>query len=127
MFRYMGGWATKITGSTIPLSLPGEYLSYIVREPVGVVGQIIPWNFPLLMAAWKIAPALAAGCTIVLKAAEQTPLSALRLAEIIQEAGVPPGMWSTFSLASAKRRAPLLLRIPMWTRWHSRVPPTWAN
>jgi phenylacetaldehyde dehydrogenase len=92
MFRYMGGWATKITGSTIPLSLPGEYLSYTVREPVGVVGQIIPWNFPLLMAAWKIAPALAAGCTIVLKAAEQTPLSALRLAEIIQEAGVPPGV-----------------------------------
>jgi phenylacetaldehyde dehydrogenase len=63
-----------------------------VREPVGVVGQIIPWNFPLLMAAWKIAPALAAGCTIVLKAAEQTPLSALRLAEIVQEAGVPPGV-----------------------------------
>jgi phenylacetaldehyde dehydrogenase len=92
MFRYMGGWATKITGSTLPLSLPGEYLSYTVREPVGVVGQIIPWNFPLLMAAWKIAPALAAGCTIVLKAAEQTPLTALRLAELVQEAGVPPGV-----------------------------------
>ena len=80
MFRYMAGWATKITGSTLPLSLPGEYLSYTVREPVGVVGQIIPWNFPLLMAAWKLAPALAAGCTVVLKAAEQTPLTALRLA-----------------------------------------------
>jgi phenylacetaldehyde dehydrogenase len=92
MFRYMAGWATKISGSTLPLSLPGEYLSYTVREPVGVVAQIIPWNFPLLMAAWKIAPALAAGCTIVLKAAEQTPLTALRLAEIIQEAGVPPGV-----------------------------------
>ena len=92
MFRYMGGWATKITGSTLPLSLPGEYLSYTVREPVGVVGQIIPWNFPLLMAAWKIAPALAAGCTIVLKAAEQTPLTALRLAELIVEAGVPAGV-----------------------------------
>jgi len=92
MFRYMGGWATKIRGTTLPLSLPGEYLSYTVREPVGVVGQIIPWNFPLLMAAWKIAPALAAGCTIVLKAAEQTPLSALRLAELIQEAGVPNGV-----------------------------------
>jgi phenylacetaldehyde dehydrogenase len=92
MFRYMGGWATKITGSTLPLSLPGEYLSYTMREPVGVVGQIIPWNFPLLMAAWKLAPALAAGCTIVLKAAEQTPLSALRLAELIAEAGVPPGV-----------------------------------
>ena len=92
MFRYMAGWATKITGSTLPLSLPGEYLSYTVREPVGVVGQIIPWNFPLLMACWKLAPALAAGCTIVLKAAEQTPLTALRLAELIQEAGVPPGV-----------------------------------
>jgi phenylacetaldehyde dehydrogenase len=92
MFRYMGGWATKITGSTLPLSLPGEYLSYTMREPVGVVGQIIPWNFPLLMAAWKIAPALAAGCTIVLKAAEQTPLTALRLAELILEAGVPDGV-----------------------------------
>jgi phenylacetaldehyde dehydrogenase len=92
MFRYMGGWATKISGRTIPWSLPGQFLSYTVKEPVGVVGQIIPWNFPLLMAVWKIAPALAAGCTIVLKAAEQTPMTALRLAEIIQEAGVPPGV-----------------------------------
>src|SRR5580704_8360283 len=92
IFRYMGGWATKITGSTLPLSLPGEYLSYTVREPVGVVGQIIPWNFPLLMAAWKIAPALAAGCTIVLKAAEQTPMTALRLGELIVEAGFPAGV-----------------------------------
>jgi phenylacetaldehyde dehydrogenase len=92
MFRYMAGWATKITGTTLPLSLPGEYLSYTVREPVGVVGQIIPWNFPLLMAAWKLAPALAAGCTVVLKAAEQTPLTALRLAELIQQADFPPGV-----------------------------------
>jgi phenylacetaldehyde dehydrogenase len=92
MFRYMGGWATKITGTTLNLSLPGDYHSYTRREPVGVVGQIIPWNFPLLMAAWKLAPALAAGCTTVLKAAEQTPLSALRLAELIQEAGFPPGV-----------------------------------
>ena len=92
MFRYMGGWATKLTGSTIPLSMPGDYLSYTLKEPVGVVGQIIPWNFPLLMAAWKLAPALAAGCTVVLKAAEQTPLSALRLAELVLEAGFPPGV-----------------------------------
>jgi phenylacetaldehyde dehydrogenase len=92
IFRYMAGWATKITGSTLPLSLPGEHLSYTVREPVGVVGQIIPWNFPLLMAAWKLAPALAAGCTVVLKAAEQTPLTALRLAELVLEAGFPPGV-----------------------------------
>jgi phenylacetaldehyde dehydrogenase len=92
MFRYMGGWATKISGRTIPWSLPGQFLSYTVKEPVGVVGQIIPWNFPLLMAAWKIAPALAAGCTVVLKAAEQTPMTALRLAELIQEAGIPAGV-----------------------------------
>jgi phenylacetaldehyde dehydrogenase len=92
IFRYMGGWATKIGGRTIPWSLPGQYFSYTVKEPVGVVGQIIPWNFPLLMAAWKIAPALAAGCTIVLKAAEQTPMTALRLAELIQEAGIPAGV-----------------------------------
>ena len=92
MFRYMAGWATKITGTTLPLSLPGEYLSYTRREPIGVVGQIIPWNFPLLMAAWKLAPALAAGCTVVLKPAEQTPLSALRLGELFQEAGFPPGV-----------------------------------
>ncbi len=92
MFRYMGGWATKITGSTIPWSVPQEFLSYTLREPVGVVAQIIPWNFPLLMAAWKLAPALAAGCTVILKAAEQTPLSALRLGELIQEAGFPNGV-----------------------------------
>ena len=92
MFRYMAGWATKITGTTIPLSFPGEYFSYTLREPVGVVGQIIPWNFPLLMAAWKLAPALAAGCTVVLKAAEQTPLSALRLAELVVETGFPDGV-----------------------------------
>ena len=92
MFRYMAGWATKMTGSSIPWSVPNEFLSYTVREPVGVVGQIIPWNFPLLMAAWKLAPALAAGCTVVLKAAEQTPLTALRLGELIQEAGFPAGV-----------------------------------
>ena len=94
IFRYMAGWATKIEGETIPISVPytpgAQYHSYTVREAVGVVGQIIPWNFPLLMAAWKIAPALAAGCTIVLKPAEQTPLSALRLTEIINDADILP-------------------------------------
>jgi phenylacetaldehyde dehydrogenase len=92
--RYYAGWATKIEGNTIPLTLAGplKYLAYTLREPVGVVGQIIPWNFPLLMAAWKLGPALAAGCTIVLKPAEQTPLSALRLGELIQEAGFPDGV-----------------------------------
>jgi phenylacetaldehyde dehydrogenase len=92
LFRYMAGWATKIEGNTIPLSMPGLYFAYTLREPIGVVGQIIPWNFPLLMAAWKLGPALAAGCTIVLKPAEQTPLSALRLGELIQEAGFPEGV-----------------------------------
>ncbi|MGD9897387.1 MAG: aldehyde dehydrogenase family protein [Candidatus Methylacidiphilaceae bacterium] len=94
LFRYMAGWATKIEGNTIPLGLaqPESYLAYTAREPVGVVGQIIPWNFPLLMAAWKLGPALACGCTVVLKPAEQTPLSALRLGELIQEVGFPEGV-----------------------------------
>jgi phenylacetaldehyde dehydrogenase len=92
MFHYMAGWATKIEGSTIPISMPGKFLAYTLREPVGVIGQIIPWNFPLLMAAWKLAPALAVGCTVVLKPAEQTPLSVLRLGELIQEAGIPDGV-----------------------------------
>ncbi|HMK28351.1 MAG TPA: aldehyde dehydrogenase family protein [Terriglobales bacterium] len=96
LFRYMAGWATKIEGNTIPLSVPytpgARYFAYSLREPVGVVGQIIPWNFPLLMAAWKLGPALAAGCCVVLKPAEQTPLSALRLGELIQEAGFPEGV-----------------------------------
>jgi phenylacetaldehyde dehydrogenase len=92
LLRYMGGWSTKITGQSIPISAPGDWHAYSMREPVGVVGQIIPWNFPLLMAVWKIAPALAAGCTIVLKPAEQTPLTALRLGELIMEAGFPPGV-----------------------------------
>jgi phenylacetaldehyde dehydrogenase len=92
MFRYMAGWATKITGTTLPLSAGHDFHSYTTREPIGVVAQIIPWNFPLLMAAWKLAPALACGCTIVLKLAEQTPLSGLRLAQLIDEAGFPPGV-----------------------------------
>jgi phenylacetaldehyde dehydrogenase len=88
--RYMAGWATKILGDSIPI--PGEFTAYTRREPIGVVAQIIPWNFPLLMAAWKIGPALAAGCTIVLKPAEQTPLTALLLAECMQEVGFPDGV-----------------------------------
>ncbi len=90
IFRYMAGWATKIDGRTIPFN--PDFLAYTLREPVGVVGAIIPWNFPLLMAAWKLAPALATGCTVVLKPAEQTPLSALLLGELIQEAGFPDGV-----------------------------------
>ena len=92
MFRYMGGWATKISGEAPDLSLPGEWAAYTRREPVGVVGQILPWNFPLNLFSWKVAPALASGCTIVLKPAEQTPLTALRMAELILEAGFPAGV-----------------------------------
>src|SRR6202165_2814591 len=89
-FEYFAGWATKIEGETIPV--PGQMFNYTLREPVGVCGQIIPWNFPLLMAAWKLAPALAAGNTVVLKPAEQTPVTALELAKLIQEAGFPDGV-----------------------------------
>ena len=96
LFHYMAGWATKINGQTIDISVPympgANFHSYTLREPIGVVGQIIPWNFPLLMAAWKLGPALTTGCTVVLKPAEQTPLTALRLAELIAEAGVPDGV-----------------------------------
>ena len=89
-YRYYAGWADKIEGKTIPIN--GPYMCYTRHEPVGVVGQIIPWNFPLLMQAWKWGPALATGCTIVLKPAEQTPLSALRVAELAMEAGIPEGV-----------------------------------
>ncbi|HLT54908.1 MAG TPA: aldehyde dehydrogenase family protein [Bacillota bacterium] len=88
--RYFAGWTNKMTGQTVPVS--NSYFNYTLHEPVGVVGQIIPWNFPIQMALWKIAPALATGCTIVLKPAEQTPLSALYLAKLIQEAGFPKGV-----------------------------------
>ena len=101
LFRYMAGWATKIEGNTIPLSVPyvpgGQFHAYTLREPIGVVGQIIPWNFPLLMAAWKLGPALATGNTVVLKPAEQTPLAALYLAEIMAEAGLPKGVVNVVS------------------------------
>lgn len=96
LFHYMAGWATKIEGNTIPISVPyaagAKFHAYTLREPIGVVGQVIPWNFPLLMAAWKLGPALATGNTIVLKPAEQTPLSAIRLAELALEAGLPEGV-----------------------------------
>lgn len=96
LFRYMAGWATKLEGNTIPISVPyapgAKFMAYTLREPVGVVGQIIPWNFPLLMAAWKLGPALTTGCCVVLKPAEQTPLSAIRLGEIMCEAGLPDGV-----------------------------------
>lgn len=96
VFRYYAGWCTKIEGTTVDVSMPfvpgGQFHAYTLREPVGVCGLIVPWNFPILMAAWKLAPALAAGNTVVLKPAEQTPLSALLLGELFLEAGFPPGV-----------------------------------
>jgi phenylacetaldehyde dehydrogenase len=92
MLRYAAGWATKLEGTTIPVGVPGTFHAYTRREPIGVAGAIIPWNFPLHLAIWKLAPALAAGCTMVLKPAEETPLSALRLGELVCEAGFPDGV-----------------------------------
>jgi aldehyde dehydrogenase (NAD+) len=89
-FRYYAGWADKIEGKTVPVR--GDFLSYTLRQPIGVVGQIIPWNFPLLMLAWKWGPALACGNAIVMKPAEQTPLTALRVAQLAMDAGFPPGV-----------------------------------
>jgi acyl-CoA reductase-like NAD-dependent aldehyde dehydrogenase len=95
-FRYYAGWPGKIEGATIPVNTPGMF-NYTVREPIGVCGLIVPWNYPLLMAAWKIAPALAAGNCIILKPAEQTPLSALYLARLFEEAGFPPGVFNVLT------------------------------
>src|SRR2546427_12699908 len=88
-YRYYAGWADKLTGHTLPVD--GPFLAYTLREPVGVVGAIVPWNFPLNLASWKIAPALAAGGTVVLKPAHETPLTALLLGDLVVEAGLPPG------------------------------------
>ena len=111
MFQYMAGWVTKMEGNTIPISVPyvpgANFHAYTLREPVGVVGQIIPWNFPLLMAAWKLAPAMATGCTMVLKPAEETPLSALLLGELIQEAGFPDGVVNIVTGFGEETGAPL--------------------
>jgi phenylacetaldehyde dehydrogenase len=112
LFRYMAGWATKLNGETIQPSVPyapgAEWHAYTLREPVGVAAQIIPWNFPLLMAAWKLGPALASGCTVVLKPAEQTPLSALRLAELALEAGLPAGVLNVVTGFGEKAGAALV-------------------
>jgi aldehyde dehydrogenase (NAD+) len=91
-FRYFAGWPTKIEGSVVPTGHGDSMFCYTLKEPVGVCGLIVPWNFPLLIATWELAPALAAGCCVVLKPAEQTPLSALRLGELALEAGIPPGV-----------------------------------
>ena len=115
MFRYMAGWATKIRGNTLSLSFPGDFHSYTLREPVGVAAQIIPWNFPLLMAAWKLGPALAAGCTIVLKLAEQTPCLACASPNSSTKPASPRAS-STSSPDSAKAPEPRSPRIPSSTR-----------
>lgn len=113
LFHYMAGWATKLEGDTLNLSVPSTlapntaFHAYTRREPIGVVGQIIPWNFPLLMAAWKLGPVLATGCTVVLKPAEETPLSALRLGELMHEAGVPPGVVNIVTGFGEEAGAPL--------------------
>ena len=93
--RYYAGWCDKITGETLPVE--GPFFTYTLREPIGVVGAIVPWNFPLNIASWKFAPALAAGCTMILKPASETPLTALLFAELIQEAGFPPGAFNVVS------------------------------
>ena len=95
-FRYFAGWPTKFGGETLPVSPRGgaQILNYTTREPIGVAGLIVPWNYPMSMAAWKVAPALAAGCAVILKPAEQTPLTALRLGELALEAGFPPGIFN---------------------------------
>lgn len=111
LFHYMAGWATKIEGNTIPLSVPyapdSQFHAFTRKEPIGVVGQIIPWNFPLLMAAWKLGPALATGCTVVLKVAEETPLSGLYLAELCQRAGLPDGVLNVLTGFGETCGAPL--------------------
>ena len=111
LFHYMAGWATKIEGSTLSLSVPytpdAQYHAYTRKEPIGVVAQIIPWNFPLLMAAWKLGPVLTAGCTVVLKPAEETPLSALRLAQLCLDAGLPPGVLNVLTGFGETCGAPL--------------------
>ncbi len=111
VWRYMAGWPTKLEGKTLPISgnlVPGqEYAAFSTREPIGVVAAIIAWNFPLLLATWKSAPALAAGCTVVLKPAEETPLTAIRLGELITEAGFPKGVFNVVTGAGPSAGAAL--------------------
>jgi phenylacetaldehyde dehydrogenase len=110
VIRYNAGWCTKLSGETIALSGPGNWHAYTVREPVGVVAQIVPWNSPLAMAATKIAPALAAGCAVILKPAEQTPLTALRLAHLVLEAGLPEGAFNLFTFTGSTEVGRAIIR-----------------
>lgn len=109
--RYYAGWADKIHGKTIPVR--GDFFTYTRHEPIGVAGQIIPWNFPLLMQAWKLGPALAAGCTVVMKLAEQTPLSALHVAKLIAEAGFPAGVVNILTGYGPTAGAAIVMLIPL--------------
>ena len=129
IFYYYAGWVTKIEGRTIPVSVPwapgGRFHAFTLREPVGVCAQIVPWNFPLVMAAFKVAPALACGNTAILKPAEQTPLTALLLAEVIAEAGVPDGVFNV--LTGFGDSGPRCRRTTTSTRSRSPVPPRSAR
>jgi acyl-CoA reductase-like NAD-dependent aldehyde dehydrogenase len=120
VFRYYAGWATKIHGET--LQLRDNAFTFTLRQPVGVIGAIVPWNFPFLLSSWKIAPALAAGNTVVLKPASQTPLTALKFAELCQQAGLPEGVFNVVTGPGGKAG-----RIPGWTRSPSPARPRWAS
>src|SRR5580658_9477455 len=128
MLRYMAGWASKVGGELIePQGVPrGKMFSYVSREPIGVAAQIIPWNFPLLMATLKIAPALTVGCTVILKPAEQTSLTALRLADFVAEAGFPPGVVNVIT-GNGHTAGAALVKHPASTRSPSPAPPKWAS
>lgn len=108
VFRHMAGWPARLNGQTLQVSAGGRWHAYTVREPIGVVAQIVPWNFPFMMAVFKIAPALACGCTIVLKPAEQTPLSVLRLGELLMDAGLPKGVLNIITGDGPKAGAALV-------------------
>jgi len=120
--RYFSGWPTKLAGETLPVSAPGEWHAYTLRQPVGVVGAIVAWNFPFAMACSKLAAALAAGCSVVLKPAEQTPLSAARLAQIVQEVGFPAGVINIIQ-GFGREAGQAWWTTPVSTRLASRVRP----
>ncbi len=124
-FEYYGGMATKVLGHVNPV--PDNALSLSLREPIGVAAQIIPWNYPLLMAAWKLAPAIAAGCTCILKPAEQTPLTALEFAGYLADAGLPPGVVNIITGFGETRGRAAWLGIRTWIRWRSRAAAQWAR
>ena len=124
MFEYYAGWATKVMGSIPPVG--PEAMSLVIKEPVGVAALITPWNYPILMASQKIAPALAAGCTTILKPAEQTPLTAIELARIIDEAGAPPGVFNLLT-GFGPRRGRHWSPIPVSTRCPSLARSRWGR